>query len=160
MNKRTMRMLAVAGMAMMGLGVTFAAESSGLPPMEVTEMDKLAGQPVEISPWAYAWRADLAVQEKPEAYFIPRRLDRLDKVYRTAIDALPEAELKSIHYNMPDILKRLPPAPKGRLLSGLLWTGGLADYRVELHWPAGDQPIPSPDAVEVRAGLAGRWTRS
>ena len=67
------------------LGV--AADSpSGSPakPMPVAELDKLAGQPVDIAPWTYAWRADRAVQEKPEAYFIPRRLDRIDKVYRTA----------------------------------------------------------------------------
>ena len=64
---------------------------SGSPPktMAIAELDKLAGQPVDIAPWAYAWRADRAVQEKPEAYFIPRRLDRIDKVYRTASTALP-----------------------------------------------------------------------
>ena len=111
------------------------------------EMDKLVGKPVDIAPWAYAWRADLAVQKQPEAYFIPRRLDRIDKVYRTAFDALPQPELKSIYYDMPDLLKPLLPKPKGQLLAGLLWTGGVADYRVELHWPA---EIPSPEAVEVR----------
>jgi hypothetical protein len=110
----------------------------------------MAGQPVDIAPWTYAWRADLAVQEKPEAYFIPRRLDRLDKVYRTAYDALPEPELKSIYYDMPDLLKPLLPKPKGRLQAGLLWTGGLVDYRVELHWPADAKAIPSPEDVEVR----------
>ena len=51
---------------------------------------------------------------------------------------------------MPDLLKPLLPQPKGRLQAGLLWTGGLADYQVELHWPAGVQEIPSPEAVEVR----------
>ena len=104
---------------------------------EKTEWDKLAGQPVDIAPWAYVWRADRAVQEKPEAYFIPRRLDRIDKVYRTAYAALSPDRLKSIAYaNQPDLLKPLPPKPKGQLLAGLLWTGRLHDYRVELHWPA------------------------
>ena len=112
---------------------------------------ELVGKPVDIAPWTYVWRADRAVQEKPEAHFIPRRLDRIDKVYRTAFYELPEQELKSIYYDMPDLLKPLPPKPKGRLLTGLLWIGGLVDYQVELHWPAGDQAIPSPDAVEVRA---------
>ena len=150
MNKRLMQMIVVAVLAMAVVGVASAAELPGLEPMEKTELDKLVGEPVEISPWAYAWRADLAVQEKPEAYFIPRRLERIDKVYRTAFDALPEQELKSIHYNMPDLLKPLLPKPKGRLLAGLLWTGSLADYQVELHWPAGVEEIPSPEAVEVR----------
>jgi len=76
---------------------------------------------VDITPWAYAWRADLAVQEKPEAYFIPRRLDRIDKVYRTALDQLGAAGLKSLYYDMPDLLTPLPPKPRGRLLAGLLW---------------------------------------
>jgi len=107
------------------------------------------GQPVDISPWAYSWRADRAVQEKPEACFIPRRLERLDRVYRTAIDALPPDQLKSIYYDQPDLLKRLPPAPEGTLLAGLLWTGGLVDYAVELEWPA-DAPAPDPGQVEVR----------
>ncbi len=119
--------------------------------MTIAELDKLVGQPVDIAPWAYLWRADRAVQEKPEAYFIPRRLDRIDKVYRTAATALSPHQLKSSNYaNQPDMLKPFPPQPKGRLQTGLLWTGGLHDYKVELHWPAGLEKIPSPEAVEVR----------
>jgi len=114
---------------------------------DIRSWAELTGKPVDIAPWAYTWRADLAVQKQPEAYFIPRRLDRIDKVYRTAFDALPEPELKSIYYDMPDLLKPLLPKPKGRLQAGLLWTGGLVDYRVELHWPA---TIPTLEEVEVR----------
>lgn len=129
-----------------------AVEPPGLPPTatEKTEVDKLMGQPVDIAPWAYAWRADLAVQEKPEAYFIPRRLERMDKVYRTAFTTLPQQQLKSIYYDMPDLLKPLLPPPKGRLQAGLLWTGGVTKYQVELHWPASVLEIPSPETVEVR----------
>jgi hypothetical protein len=129
-----------------------AVEPPGLPPTatEKTELDKLVGQPVDIAPWAYAWRADLAVQEKPEAYFIPRRLERMDKVYRTAFTTLPQQQLKSIYYDMPDLLKPLLPPPKGRLQAGLLWTGRVTKYQVELHWPASVQEIPSPETVEVR----------
>ena len=61
-----------------------------------------------------------------------------------------QQELKSMYYEMPDLLKPLLPKPKGQLQAGLLWTGRLADYRVELYWPAGVQEIPSPEAVEVR----------
>lgn len=116
---------------------------------EPIDPESAAGQPVDLAPWAYAWRADRAVQEKPEAYFIPRRLERLDKVYRTAHGALPPDQLKSIYYDMPDLLKPLLPPPRGRLQSALLWTGGVSKYQVELHWPTGAPP-PSPDAVEVR----------
>ena len=93
----------------------------------------------------------------------PRRLERLDKVYRTAIDALPEQELKSKYYPMPDLLKPLLPKPKGRLQAGLLWTGGVTHGQVELHWPVNAGKIPAPEAVEVRVyptsfGWFG-WTR-
>ena len=119
-------------------------------PMAMTELDKLAGQPVDVAPWAYVWCADRKVQEKPEAYFIPHRLERIDKVYRTAATALTPQELKSSNYaNQPDMLKKFPSQPKGRLQAGLLWTGRLHDYKVELQWPSG-QKIPTPDAVDVR----------
>lgn len=108
-----------------------------------------AGKPVDLAPWTYAWRADRQVQPQPEACFIPRRLERLDRIYRTARVALPKEQLKSIYYDMPDLLKQFPPPPNGRLQTGLLWTGALADYQVELHWPAG-AAIPSPETVEVR----------
>ena len=154
MNKRITPVGVLAALVMLGIGVAFAADSPQLPPtvMEKTELDRREGQPVDIAPWAYAWRADRAVQEKPEAYFIPRRLDRIDKVYRTAYAALSPDRLKSIAYeNQPDLLKPLLPKPKGQLLAGLLWTGRLRDYRVVLQWPESVQHIPSPDAIEVRA---------
>jgi hypothetical protein len=119
-------------------------------PMTTAELDQLVGQPLDIAPWTYAWRANRKVQEQPEAYFIPRRLERIDKVYRTAITALPPDQLKSIYYKLPDLLKPLPPAPKGQLQAALLWTGGVTKPQVELRWPADVKDIPSPDAVEVR----------
>ncbi len=131
-----------------------AGDQPGVPPpppvISKADLDKLEGQPVDIAPWAYAWRSDLGVQEQPEAYFIPRRLERIDKVYRTAFTALKPQELKSVYYDMPDLLQPLLPPPKGRLQAGLLWTGRLADYRVDLHWPAGARQIPPPETVEVR----------
>jgi len=114
-----------------------------------TSLDGLQGRPVDLAPWCYLWRADLAVQGKPEACFIPRRLERIDRVYRTALGRVGAAALKSEHYDMPDLLTPLPPEPRGRLLAGLLWSVRLAEYRVELRWPSGAEP-PSPDAVEVR----------
>ncbi len=140
-----------------GLDASKAVQAAAVPspgrppgPMAKDELDNRVGQPVDIAPWSYAWRSDQTVQEKPEAYFIPRRLARIDKVYRTAITALPKDQLKSIHYDMPDLLKPLPPQPKGQLLAGLLWTGGVVNCQVQLHWPANIQQVPSPDAVEVR----------
>ena len=152
MNKLMSQLAAAATLLILAIGHASAAD----PPDRVSpsaasaDLDRQVGQPVDIAPWAYSWRADLAVQEKPEAYFIPRRLDRIDKVYRTARTALPPQQLKSIYYDMPDLLRPLAPPPKGRLLAGLLWTGRLADYQVQLHWPAGAERIPSPEAVEVR----------
>jgi hypothetical protein len=146
-----MRVKMAAVLALVGIRAACAVGSPGLAlAAENTELVKLVGQPVDIAPWAYAWRADLAIQKKPEAYFIPRRLERMDKVYRTAFAALPQDQLKSLYYNMPDLLKPLLPPPRGRLQAGLLWTGGISKYQVELRWPAGLQEIPSPDTVEVR----------
>ncbi len=113
----------------------------------------LEGKSVDISPWAYLWRADREVQDKPEAYFIPRRLERQDKVYRTLFYTLPEKDRKSIYdfYVAPELLAPLLPRPKGALLAGLLWTGRIEGYRVELQWPEGVREIPSPESVEVRS---------
>ncbi|MCU0960619.1 MAG: hypothetical protein MUF48_10995 [Pirellulaceae bacterium] len=133
----------VAALAVWGSSDQSSAEES-------SELDRLVGQPVDIAPWAYAWHADVAVQDKAEAYFIPRRLARIDKVYRTAFAALPQPELKSIYYDMPDLLSPLPASPKGRLLAGLLWTGGVAQYQVQLEWPSSLKEIPPREAVEVR----------
>lgn len=146
MQTGLMAMLAVANLC---VAATSEPNSPALP-AKSTGLDKLVGEPVDISPWAYAWRADRTVQERPEAAFIPRRLERMDQVYRTAFSELPQEKLKSIYYDMPDLLKPLPPKPAGRLLTGLLWTGGVAQYRVELVWPSGAEKIPSTEAVEVR----------
>ncbi len=113
-------------------------------------VESCLGQPVDIAPWAFLWRADVRVQKQPEAYFIPRRLERIDNIYRTAREVLPPNQLKSIHYDMPDILTPLPAKPKGRLTAGLLWIGGLNNYSVIVTWPA-NRPVPPVEAVEVRS---------
>ncbi len=109
-----------------------------------------SGAAVDLAPWTYVWREDRKVQPRPEAEFIPRRLERLDRIYRTAKDVLPPDQLKSIYYNMPDLLQRLPPKPAGSLRTGLLWTGGLNDFAVELRWPE-SSPAPALRDVEVRS---------
>jgi hypothetical protein len=144
MGKRTAQNVLLAAIIIMNIHAAAQAVT------DTAVLDSLAGQPVDISPWTYAWRADRAVQEKPEAYFIPRRLERLDTVYRTAFSALPEQDLKSLYYDQPDILKPLLPKPTGTLLTGLLWTGSVADCQVQLCWPADAGPIPAPEAVELR----------
>ena len=148
-RRMAMVMAAVLGMAP-GIGSAVESPVRSSLVSDRARLDRLAGQPVDISTWAYAWRADRGVQEKPEACFIPRRLERLDRIYRTASSVLPEPQLKSIYYQMPDLLERFPPKPKGRLLAGLLWTGRLADFRVVLDWPADAGEIPPPEVVEVR----------
>ena len=58
----------------LGAGPMLAADARGGEPVviDTAALDQLEGQAVDIAPWAYAWRADRTVQEKPEACFIPR----------------------------------------------------------------------------------------
>ncbi|OQA02306.1 MAG: hypothetical protein BWY71_00060 [Planctomycetes bacterium ADurb.Bin412] len=157
MKKQTIWMSAAAAVFVMAVGGLYAAEEAGQITGVVDEarLVQMAGQPVDISPWAYGWRADRAVQEKPEAYFIPRRLERMDKVYRTAFYEMAEQDRRSISYEIPELLEPLPPQPKGGLLAGLLWTGRLAGYQVKLQWPSDAAEIPSPETVEVRSFPTG-----
>lgn len=108
----------------------------------------LLAKPVELSPWAYLWRRDRAVQEKPEAEFIPHRLKRLDGCYRVAKADLGEEQLRPWCYDQDDIMADFLPAPANPLLTGLLWVGGMTDYTVELVWEEG--AAPNPADVEVR----------
>lgn len=132
------------------LGLALAAGAAEPPkPESLPDLDKLIGQPVDLAPWAYAWHADREVQEKPEAYFIPRRLKRLDTVHRTLESRLTEEKLDR---KIADENKRtgfLPAlkAPKGRLLSPLLWLAPA--QRIELRWPEGSAVAPV-EAIEVR----------
>jgi len=115
-------------------------------PAAPVDLDKLVGQPADLAPWAYAWRADRQVQENPEAYFIPRRLERLDKVYRTIWSKMTETErAKDVGKLYSDLL----PAPKGGLLSALLWLAPVPAQRIELRWPVGSA-VPPVEAIEVR----------
>ncbi len=127
-----------------------AADLASTTAVPKPELDKLVGQQADVAPWAYLWRADRSVQDKPEACFIPRRLERINKVYRTAMKVLPKDQLKSIYYDMPDLLTPLPPEPKGQLQAALLWTGGVTKSQITLRWPAEVQQVPPPEAIEVR----------
>jgi hypothetical protein len=76
---------ATSGAVLIALALTLAAGAAEPPePQPPADLEKLVGQPADLSPWAYAWRADREVQEKPEAYFIPRRLERLERIWRQA----------------------------------------------------------------------------
>jgi len=133
---------------LIALGLAMTAWAAEMPkPAAPTDLDKLVGQPVDLSPWAYAWRADREVQEKPEAYFIPRRLERLDKVYRAVWSKWTETERAKAK---DSIYSNLLPAPKGRLVSGLLWLAPVPVQRIELRWPEGSV-VPPAEAIEVRA---------
>ena len=101
---------------------------------------------IDLSPWAYEWRADRQVQAKPEACFVPQRLERLDKIYRDPV--VKEKMSKFLRTRATEPLPTLAP-PKGRLCAALLWLGPSEFQRVELQWPA-DGAEPPPDAVEVR----------
>ena len=57
-------------MIRIGVAAVFAIAGLRLAAVEgQSGIDKLVGQPVDIAPWAYQWRSDVAVQQKPEAYF-------------------------------------------------------------------------------------------
>ena len=136
------------------LGLTLGAWAAEPPKLEApTDLYKLVGQPADLAPWAYAWRADRQVQKKPEAYFIPRRLARLDTSYRPGV---PKGTRLSIRGTELGIKTRLP-APKGSLHSALLWETRVPFSRIELRWPADGRPIPPAEAVEVRIYSGHHW---
>ena len=110
--------------------------------------EDMIGDAVDIVPWAYLWRRDMEEQTMPEAEFIPRRLERIDTVYRTALEELGPTQIQSIYYNQPDLLKELPDSPEYPLLLGALWVGTLANYTVTLTWTG--SYVPDPMEVEVR----------
>jgi hypothetical protein len=144
------------------IGLTFwlwgAVPGSGAE--EVPDLDKLAGQPAELSAWAYAYRADLKVQEKPEASFVLRRLERLDQIYRpVSLWLSRESEKKrSPAPPYPGLLSQravgelgaMLPRPEGVLRSALLWEGRMQLDRLELHWPKSGPAAPARQRVEVR----------
>ena len=133
------------------LGLTLAAGAAEPPKAESpADLEKLVGQPVDLSPWAYSWRADREVQEKPEAYFIPRRLKRLDTVYRP-VATQAESRLTEEQRSKSDNrhLVGFLPAPKGGLHSALLWLAPVPTERIELRWPEGSA-VPPAEAIEVR----------
>ncbi|MHB0998418.1 MAG: hypothetical protein ACYC27_04150 [Armatimonadota bacterium] len=109
----------------------------------------MIGKPVDIYPWIYEWRSDRKVQSKPEAYFLPRVIDRVNNVYRKIYHEHSYEERKSYYYDQKDLLMTYPQKPEGKLLSGALWVGGLHDFNLELKWPDGVD-VPSPDSIDVR----------
>jgi hypothetical protein len=160
---RTTKTTSVA--VLVALGFTLATRAAAQPKTEpASDLVALAGQPVDLSPWAYAWRADREVQEKPEASFIPRRLKRLDTVYRTvAIQA--ESQMTEQERSKPDNRHLLGflPAPKGGLQSALLWLAPVPTERIELRWSEGNA-VPPAEAIEVRVYPSGNmgwfgWVR-
>ena len=108
----------------------------------------MIGKAVDIVPWSYLWRRGEEEQTKPEAEFILRRLERIDTVYRTALEELGPTQIQSIYYNQPDLLKELPAEPEYPLLLGALWVGSLSNYTVTLTWTG--NYVPDPVEVEVR----------
>ena len=142
MSARWMPMLLAIGIVLL-LGI-----APGIGAEEKPNLDKLVGQPAELSPWAYAYRADLNPQEKPEAAFILRRLERIDRVYRPVSLLLtqgsdkrgtpwPKLETDWQLLSKKDVRERgkMLPAPSGVLTSALLWEGRMRLNRLVLHWP-------------------------
>ncbi|MHB1457599.1 MAG: hypothetical protein ACYC0V_11860 [Armatimonadota bacterium] len=117
--------------------------------MQLSSDSVAIGHPVDISPWIFKWRSDAKEQMKPEAYFLPRIIDRVNNVYRMIYHEHTYEERKSYYYNQKDLLMTYPQKPEGKLLSGALWVGGLNDFNLALVWPDGAD-IPSLDSIDVR----------
>lgn len=143
------------------IGLTFWLGSAvpAIGAEDTPSLDNLVGQPAELSAWAYPYRADLKVQEKPEACFVLRRLERLDQVYRpVSLWLSQESEKKRSqkpphpgllnHRQVGELGPMLPP-PDGVLQSALLWEGRMQLDRLELHWPK-NGPAAARERVEVR----------
>ncbi len=130
---------------------------------EKQNLDKLVGQSAELSAWAYAYRADLNVQKSPEACFILRRLERLDRTYRPVSLLLsqgnekvgipwPKLETDWQLLSKKDVWERgrMLPAASGVLKSALLWEGRMHLKRLELHWAKNERAALPPQSVELR----------
>jgi hypothetical protein len=139
----------------LSLGIVSGIGAEGKPaPTE------LVGQPAELSAWAFGYRADLKVQEKPEASFVLRRLERLDQTYRpvslwlsqpSELQRFPKPRYLSLlsHRKVGELGAMLPP-PAGVLQSALLWEGRMQLNRLELQWPKDGPAAPLRESVEVR----------
>ena len=141
----------------LGVVLCFVA-ASGMGAEDNPSLDGLVGQPAELSAWAYVYRADRAVQEKPEAHLIPRRLERLDHVYRPVSLWFSQENEKQRAGRPPhpgllshqDVgeLGAMLPRPEGALRSALLWEGRMQLDRLELRWPK--DGAPAQKDVETR----------
>ncbi|MCX6559366.1 MAG: hypothetical protein NTZ26_02520 [Candidatus Aminicenantes bacterium] len=160
-NDRGDRLRRAAAIGVLGAILGLAAVP-GLRAEAPTDFNKLVGKPAELSPWAYAYRADLKTQDKPESAFILRRLERLDRVYRPVSLLLaqgsgkkgePWPKVEGDWQLLPAKTVRergeLNPAPLGALQAALLWEGRMRLNRVELQWPAALRPPPAA-SVELR----------
>ncbi|MEI6789517.1 MAG: hypothetical protein WCL49_13665, partial [bacterium] len=138
----------IGSLILLSLTISVQAAEPAKTALPASDLDALVGQPIDLAPWAYAWRADRQVQAQPEAVFIERRLSRLDRVYRT----FPESDFAKKNEQAIKFLKNRPPsipAPLGKLHAARLWLGPINDFRLELQWPA-DQEAPPAEAIEVR----------
>jgi hypothetical protein len=134
--------------------------SVGLPVAGQSAPDNLVGQPAELSAWAYAYRADRSVQEKPEASFVLRRLERLDQAYRPVSLLISQESEKqqapepvySFYPSCKSVGEEGPmlPPPAGALQSALLWEGRMHLNRLEVQWPMNGGAAPAREKVEVR----------
>lgn len=110
------------------LATSLAMGSSAAFASGTTDIDKLAGQPVDIASSAYQYRADRKADDNP-----------------------PESWLVLMHYAGLPLNKPVDvnaPAIK-RVLCGLLWEEIRPVHQLELTWPSDAKRRPSPDDVEI-----------
>ena len=106
----------------------------------IPDLDKLTGQPVDIAPSAYQWRADRKPEENP-----------------------PESWLALMRFaGQPLNQPADPNAPAVKLVLGAwLWEEIRPVQRIELIWPTDAQRMPTPEDLTITTlnakGTASSW---
>jgi len=120
--------IGVAGMFLWVFSI--ASEGALAAGDETQQIDPAAleGQPVDVAPYAYKYRADTPEENDPETAWL-RSPDGQNKWVRPS---------------------SVSPNTEEWVLSGLLWEGRVPIKSVELRWPANSAHVPPPEACILR----------
>jgi len=160
MSHSQIRQIVVRGISTsMILAIVAGVELSAIAAI-LSEREEMVGQPAELSAWAYAYRADRKVQDRPEANYVLRRLARLDNAYRPLSLLLSQPSEKKLAPEPPYSFfpscrsvgqeGAMLPQPEGVLQAALLWEGRMHLNRLELAWPSKGSAVPPRESVEIR----------
>jgi hypothetical protein len=127
--------------ALLFAGPICAGEITATPDAGQVDLDKLLGQPADVAPSAYFYRADRKPDENPPESWILL------------------AQFANLPFDKP-VDVRAPAIQK--VLCGLLWEEVRPIRRIELSWPAEVKEVPPPEALELSGfdatdGTAHTW---